>query len=240
VSEGSSTVAEGHPTPRLSPAISTLAESEIPHEPLEPLPASTIEAELETKDDKLDADSMNSTEAFLYLEAVRDRMEMLGEVIVEKPKDKKDMTVETQKEEIRKPSRSSYHAAVRDINDKQSSAPEGQPLTPIAAVRETKQEDQQTSVPEAQASSPTPTLDEIKPDQTKSPAPEAQPWSPTVPWKKENAVAPVRSSMHSESSYKENGSIRSRKTSESIQSLVDKFESLSPQKTPSSTPKKKT
>jgi hypothetical protein len=220
VSEGSSTVAEGHPTPRLSPAISTLAESEIPHEPLEPLPASTIEAEPKTKDDGVEAESMNSTEAFLYLEAVRDRMEMFGEVIVEKPKDKKDMTVEAQKEEIRKPSRSSYHAAVRDIND--------------------KQEDQQTSVPEAQSSSPTPTLDEIKPDQTKSPAPETQPWSPTVPWKKENAVAPVRSSMHSESSYKENGSIRSRKTSESIQSLVDKFESLSPQKTPSSTPKKKT
>jgi hypothetical protein len=162
---------------------------------------------------------MNSTETFLYLEAIRDRMEMFGEVIVEKPKENTAVVVEAQKEEVRKPSRSSYHAAAREIND---------------------QDDKQASAPESRPSSPTTTVDDIMPEKAKSLAPETQPWSPTTPWKKENAVAPVRSSLHSEISFKEGGSIRSRKTSESIQSLVDKFESLSPQKTPSSIPKKRT
>jgi hypothetical protein len=205
--EDSEAVAEDHPTPRISSADTTLAESDLPREPLEKAPTSTNEAEAQTQDGDAEVNSITSTQEFLILEALRDRDEELGVVIKEakakleeKVVEKTDlekffekvenMPAEEEEEKVPKPSRSSYHAAVREISQEDKQAP-------------------------------------------------TQQWTPTRAWKKENAIAPVRPAMHSEVSYKENGSVRSRKTSKSIRSLVDKFESLSPQKTPNTTPKKR-
>jgi hypothetical protein len=255
----------------------TLSEEDIPHQPLEPLPFSSVAAEPRAQDEDIETKSMNSTEEFLYLERMRDREEMSIAMIVEEEKEKKNVYVE--EKEVRKTSKFSYHTAVRRINGldgslespsaadlpdieklsqegKEGPAPEVHPGILVAAVLEINEE-KETSAPatpvrkmgledkqapsvETQPLTPVAAIREMNHEGEQVPAPESQPWTPTVPWKKENAVAPVRPTLHSEISSKETGSIRSRKTSESIQSIVDKFESLSPQKTtPNSTPKKR-
>jgi hypothetical protein len=61
-----------------------------------------------------------------------------------------------------------------------------------------------------------------------------QPWSPSTPWRKEHATAPVRSVLTATSPSQSMGTAtRMRKTSDSIKSLVGKFENLTPQNTQS-------
>ncbi|KAF1836962.1 hypothetical protein BDW02DRAFT_577546 [Decorospora gaudefroyi] len=64
-------------------------------------------------------------------------------------------------------------------------------------------------------------------EEKESSTPKAQPWQPTVAWSKENAIRPIRSPLTPTPSNKSSGSGRSCKTSESIKSLVEKFENLS-------------
>lgn len=61
-----------------------------------------------------------------------------------------------------------------------------------------------------------------------------QPWSPSTPWRKEYAKAPVRPAAASLSpSHFSGTTTQMRKTSDSIKSLVDKFENMTPRNTPS-------
>jgi hypothetical protein len=61
-----------------------------------------------------------------------------------------------------------------------------------------------------------------------------QPWSPSTPWRKEHATSPVRSVLTATSPSQSMGTAtRMRKTSDSIKSLVGKFENLNPQNTQS-------
>jgi hypothetical protein len=61
-----------------------------------------------------------------------------------------------------------------------------------------------------------------------------QPWSPSTPWRKEHATAPVRPVLTAMSPSQSMGTAtRMRKTSDSIKSLVGKFENLTPQNTQS-------
>jgi hypothetical protein len=63
-----------------------------------------------------------------------------------------------------------------------------------------------------------------------APASGTQPWSPTTPWRKEHASAPVRPVLEARTPSQSSGTTpRMRKTSDSIKSLVEKFENMSPQ-----------
>ena len=60
----------------------------------------------------------------------------------------------------------------------------------------------------------------------------SSPWQPTVPWEKRTALAPVRNEIVRTPSQFSGTETRRRKTSDSIKSLVDHFENLSPMSTP--------
>jgi len=63
-------------------------------------------------------------------------------------------------------------------------------------------------------------------------APVPSPWQPTIPWEKRTALAPVRNEIVRTPSQSSGTETRRRKTSNSIKSLVDHFENLSPMSTP--------
>jgi len=60
----------------------------------------------------------------------------------------------------------------------------------------------------------------------------SSPWQPTIPWEKRTALAPVRNEIVRTPSQFSGTETRRRKTSDSIKSLVDHFENLSPMSTP--------
>ena len=63
-----------------------------------------------------------------------------------------------------------------------------------------------------------------------APALKGKSWAPTTPWRKEIATAPVRPSMASKTPTA--AGVKTRKTSDSIKSLVDMFEGLTAKSTP--------
>ena len=193
---------EGHPTPRISPSISTLNDADVLHRSLDDLPLSAI--------NEHPVDSMIETTDW----AATRQVETTDINQIEEPEDIQD-DEETEIEES-------------DESEEDEQETEG------------TQEKEETEVTEDKT-------DTISMSSTRSLRPSdfqrflgaesaravpSSPWQPTVPWEKRTALAPVRNEIVRTPSQFSGTETRRRKTSDSIKSLVDHFENLSPMSTP--------
>ncbi|KAH6859023.1 hypothetical protein BKA58DRAFT_405845 [Alternaria rosae] len=205
---------EGHPTPRISPSISTLNDADIPHRSLDDLPLPAV--------DEHPVDPMIETTDWVATRQV-------GSTDVnwiEEPEQVQDVeiteTVATTE---------SYQVQVSEETEESDEDDQG--------TEDTQETDE---VEGAQDKTETNSMDD-----TKSLRPSdfqrflgaesgralpSSPWQPTVPWRKESAFEPVRSHIVRAPSQFSGTETRRRKTSDSIKSLVDHFENLSPMSTP--------
>ncbi|KAI4927890.1 hypothetical protein J4E85_006403 [Alternaria conjuncta] len=192
---------EGHPTPRISPSISTLNDADVPHRSLDDLPLSAI--------NEHPADSMIETTdwaATRHVETTDVSLIEEPEVIqeVEETEIEESDESEEDDEEIEGAQETEETEATEDKTDTES----------MNSTRSLRPSDFQRFLGATSAR-------EVP-----------SPWQPTAPWRKESALEPIRNHIVRTPSQFSGTETRRRKTSDSIKSLVDHFENLSPASTP--------
>ncbi|KAI4626271.1 uncharacterized protein J4E87_004772 [Alternaria ethzedia] len=190
---------EGHPTPRISPSISTLNDADVPHRSLDELPLSAI--------NEHPADSMIEITDWAATRHVEDvslieepeQVQDVEEIEVEESDESEEDDQETEgAQETEEPEATEDKTDTESMNSTRSLRPSDfQRFLGATSARE---------VP--------------------------SPWQPTVPWRKESAFEPIRNHIVRTPSQFSGTETRRRKTSDSIKSLVDHFENLSPASTP--------
>ncbi|KAI4613048.1 hypothetical protein J4E80_007104 [Alternaria sp. BMP 0032] len=201
-SETSSQVTvEGHPTPRISPSISTLNDADVPHRSLDDLPLSAI--------NEHPADSMIETTDW----AATRQVEATDVNQIEEPEEIEEVE-ETEIDES-------------DESEEDDEETEGAQETEETEVTEDKADtESMNSTRSLRPSDFQRFLGATSAREVPSP------WQPTVPWRKESAFEPIRNHIVRTPSQFSGTETRRRKTSDSIKSLVDHFENLSPASTP--------
>ncbi|KAI4693474.1 uncharacterized protein J4E88_001846 [Alternaria novae-zelandiae] len=193
---------EGHPTPRISPSISTLNDADVPHRSLDDLPLSAI--------NEHPADSMIETTDW----AATRQVEATNFNQIEEPEEIQDVE-ETEIDES-------------DESEEDDQETEGAQETEETEVTEDKTDT--ISMSSTRSLRPSDFQRFLGAESAR--AVPSSPWQPTVPWEKRTALAPVRNEIVRTPSQFSGTETRRRKTSDSIKSLVDHFENLSPMSTP--------
>ncbi|KAI4664602.1 uncharacterized protein J4E79_002899 [Alternaria viburni] len=194
---------EGHPTPRISPSISTLNDADVPHRSLDDLPLSAI--------NEHPADSMIETTDW----AATRQVETTDLNQIEEPEEIQDVE-ETETEES-------------DESEEDDQETEG--TEEIKETEVTEYNIDTISMSSTRSLRPSDFQRFLGAESARA-APIPSPWQPTVPWEKRTALAPVRNEIVRTPSQFSGTETRRRKTSDSIKSLVDHFENLSPASTP--------
>ncbi|KAH8642824.1 hypothetical protein IG631_00287 [Alternaria alternata] len=269
---GSIAVVDGHPTPRISPSIATLNDTDVPHQSLDELPLSAsveyleplayehpVDPNIETKDwaatseaPTTGIDDIKDTRIYKELmemqesskvEAVEDSSEVetpqvknikdtkVFKAIMEAKKPQKvDLIEEAQETAETTDSYEAFHTEeTKDIDDIDG----GRNIQVESEYQRFLLAEQRRSRAVSMNTFISGTSTAINDERSVS-ASATQPWSPSTPWRKEHATAPIRSVLTAISPSQSMGTAtRMRKTSDSIKSLVGKFENLTPQNTQS-------
>ncbi|KAI4700690.1 hypothetical protein J4E81_003652 [Alternaria sp. BMP 2799] len=191
---------EGHPTPRISPSISTLNDADVPHRSLDdlPLPAEHPADPMIETTDWAATSTVNITEVNQIKEP--DEIQDVEETEIDESDESEEDDEETEgAQETEEPE------ATEDKTDTES----------MNSTRSLRPSDFQRFLGASSAR-----------------AVPSSPWQPTIPWEKRTALAPVRNEIVRTPSQFSGTETRRRKTSDSIKSLVDHFENLSPASTP--------
>jgi hypothetical protein len=272
---GSIAAADGHPTPRISPSIATLHDTDVPHQSLDELPLTASDGYLEPLAYEHPADPRIETKDWAAtseapttgIDDIKDTR--IYQELMEMQEPSKVEVVE-ESSEIETPQ-------VRDIKDTKvfkaiMEAKEPQEVEAIEAIEEAQETVETTDTNKPFHMEETKEIDDTDDgrniqveseyqrfllaeqrrsravsmntfisgtstaisDERSVSASATQPWSPSTPWRKEHATAPVRSVLTAMSPSQSMGTAtRMRKTSDSIKSLVGKFENLTPQNTQS-------
>ncbi|KAI4711115.1 hypothetical protein J4E89_003679 [Alternaria sp. Ai002NY15] len=183
---------EGHPTPRISPSISTLNDADVPHRSLDDLPLSAI--------NEHPADSMIETTDVNQIEEPEEIQD-----VEETESDESDESEEDDQET----------GGTEEIKETEVTEDNIDTIS-MSSTRSLRPSDFQRFLGAESARA----------------APVPSPWQPTIPWEKRTALAPVRNEIVRTPSQFSGTETRRRKTSDSIKSLVDHFENLSPMSTP--------
>jgi len=193
---------EGHPTPRISPSISTLNDADVPHRSLDdlPLPAEHPADPMIETTDWAATSTVEITEVNQITEP--DHLQGIEITEVEEAED----TEEEDEIEDGQDTEETEETEVTENNIDNISMSSTRSLRPSDFQRFLGAESAR-AVP-------------------------SSPWQPTVPWEKRTALAPVRNEIVRTPSQFSGTETRRRKTSDSIKSLVDHFENLSPMSTP--------
>ncbi|KAI4656094.1 hypothetical protein J4E93_000811 [Alternaria ventricosa] len=201
---------EGHPTPRISPSISTLNDADVPHRSLDDLPLSAInehpaDSMIETTDwaatrqvETTDINQIEEPEPVQEAEVTEDVVTVESHEVEESEEESEEEDQDTQETEEAE--------VTEDKTDTIS----------MSSTRSLRPSDFQRFLGAESARA----------------APVPSPWQPTIPWEKRTALAPVRNEIVRTPSQFSGTETRRRKTSDSIKSLVDHFENLSPASTP--------
>ncbi|KAL1799771.1 hypothetical protein ACET3X_000113 [Alternaria dauci] len=265
-------VADGHPTPRISPSISTLHDTDVPHHSLDELPLSAsyeylepfahehpVDPKIETKDWAATSDvpttepkDIKDTKIYKELMEMQDASkakvaDSSSDVETTAVKDIKDTKVfkavmEAGKYEEIEAVADAQRTAETTDRDAPSNVEKIKEIGDIDHGRNIQAgseyqrfllAEQKRSRAVSMTASISGTSTTINEEGSLS-ASVKQPWSPSTPWRKEHATAPVRPALTATSPSQSMGPhTRMRKTSESIKSLVGKFENLTPQNTQS-------
>jgi hypothetical protein len=268
---GSIAVVDGHPTPRISPSIATLHDTDVPHQSLDELALAAgdeyleplayehpADPKIETKDwaatsevPTTGIDDIKDTRIYKELMDMQEpsKVEAVGESSeIETPqvKDIKDTKVSKVIMEAKEPQEveaveeaqetaettDSYQAfhmeetkEIDDIDGRNIQVESEYQRFLLAEQRRPRAVSMNTFISGTSIA--------INDERSVS-ASATQPWTPSTPWRKEHATAPVRSVLTATSPSQSMGTAtRMRKTSDSIKSLVGKFENLTPKNTQS-------
>ena len=269
---GSIAVVDGHPTPRMSPSIATLHDTDVPHQSLDELALAAsdeyleplayehpVDPKIETKDwaatsevPTTGIDDIKDTRIYQELMEMQEpskveAVEESSEIETPNVKDIKDTKVFKAIMEVKEPQEveaveeaqetaentDSYEAfhmeEIKEIDD----IDDGSNIQVESEYQRFLLAEQRRSRAISMNTSISGTSTAINDERSMS-ASATQPWSPSTPWRKEHATAPVRSILTATSPSQSMGTAtRMRKTSDSIKSLVGKFENLTPQNTQS-------
>jgi hypothetical protein len=234
--KGPTTAIDEHQTPRIPPSISTFNDADIPHRTLGELPLRTVSEHLAPQHHQHPVDpSVETTDWEAKIEVETTETKQM------KPPGQTQEVEKTEAAEIEKSN---------PIVGSQESEDHGQETQEILELDEDEEIDdigiltsndrEKIDRAERNRGDPfplwgfgTPDVVETAPEEGAA-ATEKSSWTPTVPWQKLNATAPIRPAQILRRSSQFSGTTtRMRKTSNSIKSLVDHFENLSPQNTPS-------
>ena len=275
---GSIAVVDGHPTPRISPSIATLHDTDDPHQSLDELALAAgneyleplayehpVDPKIETKDwaatseiPTTGIDDIKDTRIYKELMEMQEPSKVeaaKGSSEIETPqvKDIKDTKVFKAIMEAKEPQEIEAIEEAREITETTETTETTDSNEPfhmeeikgiddiddgrmvqveseyhwflLAEQRRSKAVSMNTFI-----SGTSTAID----DERSVSASATQPWSPSTPWRKEHATAPVRPVLTAMSPSQSMGTAtRMRKTSDSIKSLVGKFENLTPQNTQS-------
>ncbi|CAN9170778.1 unnamed protein product [Alternaria alternata] len=269
---GSIAVVDGHPTPRMSPSIATLHDTDVPHQSLDELALAAsdeyleplayehpVDPKIETKDwaatsevPTTGIDDIKDTRIYQELMEMQEpskveAVEESSEIETPNVKDIKDTKVFKAIMEVKEPQEveaveeaqetaentDSYEAfhmeEIKEIDD----IDDGSNIQVESEYQRFLLAEQRRSRAISMNTSISGTSTAINDERSMS-ASATQPWTPSTPWRKEHATAPVRSILTATSPSQSMGTAtRMRKTSDSIKSLVGKFENLTPQNTQS-------
>ncbi|KAG9192889.1 hypothetical protein G6011_11623 [Alternaria panax] len=257
---GSITIVERHLIPRISSSIATLDDADIPHQSLDELPSAAVgehlepqahehpaEYQIETKDwtatsevETMVSKDIKGTEIYKELMEMQESskievVEEAGEVETTPIRDIQDIKVFKAIMKTEEPVNMEAAAEAREtaegsngteeIDDGRNTQVETEyQRFLLAEHRRSRAVSMNTFI-----SGTSTTIDE----EGSAATPTTQPWAPTTPWRKEHAAAPVRPVLTAKSPSQSIGTTtRMRKTSDSIKSLVEKFENMSPQNLP--------
>ncbi|CAN9163786.1 unnamed protein product [Alternaria alternata] len=267
-------VVDGHPTPRISPSIATLNDTDVPHQSLDELPLSASDENLEPlayehpADPKIETkdwaatseapttgiDDIKDTRIYQELMEMQEpsKVEAVkgsSEIETSQVKDIKHTKVFKAIVEAKEPQEVEAIEAIEEAQETAETADTNKPFH-MEETKEIDTDDGRTIQVESeyqrfllaeQRRSRSVSMNTFISgtstaigDERSVSASTTQPWSPSTPWRKEHATAPVRSVLTVMSPSQSMGTAtRMRKTSDSIKSLVGKFENLTLQNTQS-------
>jgi hypothetical protein len=229
---GSMTVMNAHPTPRISSLISTFNDVDIPHRTLDGPPLPAVSEHLAPQHHQHPVDSSIATMDWEAKEVETTEVEQM------KPPGQTQEVEKTEAAEFKDSNHVGGAQGSEDHGQEIQEPYDDQEIDDIGVL--TSDDRERIDRAERNRGDPFPLWGFGIPDVVETapeegtPATERSSWTPTIPWQKLNATAPIRPAQILRRPSQFSGTTtRMRKTSDSIKSLVDHFENLSPQNTPS-------
>jgi hypothetical protein len=220
-------VVEAHSTPRISPSISALNDDDVPHQSPDELPVPAIDEGLVPQHHEHPADAKPETTDWAATREV-ETTEIFNTKKIKETKEAEEAEEVHETEEIEEIEEAQDMVEMKII-DQIDAATDISVETEYQRFLAVENKREGTCFTEAFGSVDATEIEQ----EARARVLERTPWAPTVAWRKEKAAAPVRPHASSTSSQVSGTTTRMRKTSDSIKSLVEKFENLSPQNTPS-------